>query len=189
MTATSGPLVLGPVVLGLCGKLPARGDFIRRHLARDFVEPWEAWWARALVQARARDAAWPEAWLFAPVWQFALAPGICGAAPIHGVVMPSVDAVGRYFPLTLAAFPFAGWDPVFLAAAEEAGRDAIATDVAPDDIVARMRLPPGGASVEGCRFGTEGGPRVTATEFCRDRLPSAGMLLGMLNDQWREDRA
>ena len=37
----------------------------------------------------------------APVWRFALPSGIAGAAPMIGVVMPSVDRVGRQFPLTL----------------------------------------------------------------------------------------
>ena len=31
---------------GLFGKLPAHGDFVRRHLPRSFVTPWDEWlWA------------------------------------------------------------------------------------------------------------------------------------------------
>ena len=36
------------------------------------------------------------------MWCFALSPGICGRAAIAGVLIPSVDRVGRYFPFTLA---------------------------------------------------------------------------------------
>src|SRR5262249_23889417 len=38
-----------------------------------------------------------------PIWRFALSPGLCGAGAATGVLMPSVDRVGRYFPLTIVA--------------------------------------------------------------------------------------
>ena len=44
---------------------------------------------------------WLEAFLEAPVWRFVLPPGLCGARAAIGLIMPSVDKVGRYFPLTL----------------------------------------------------------------------------------------
>ena len=40
---------------GFFGKLPARGDFVRAGLPRDFVDPWDAWLQRVL--AGSRDAA------------------------------------------------------------------------------------------------------------------------------------
>jgi type VI secretion system protein ImpM len=39
----------------------------------------------------------------APIWRFSLAPGYAGPESVAGVMMPSVDRVGRQFPLTLAA--------------------------------------------------------------------------------------
>ena len=66
---------------GLCGKLPARGDFVRRGLPRGFAEPWDAWWDAALQLVRAADVRWVEAWLGAPVWRFLLPPGACGPWP------------------------------------------------------------------------------------------------------------
>ncbi len=39
----------------------------------------------------------------APIWRFTLAPGLAGRYPVFGVLMPSVDRVGRQFPLTLVA--------------------------------------------------------------------------------------
>ena len=43
------------------------------------------------------------AYLNTPIWRFVLGPGLCGPVPTLGVLMPSVDRVGRYFPLVIAA--------------------------------------------------------------------------------------
>ena len=89
---------------GLFGKLPARGDFVRAGLPGDFVAAWDHWLEEVIGATRARlGAAWLPAFLEAPVWRFALAPGLCGAASVSGLWLPSVDRVGRYYPLTLAA--------------------------------------------------------------------------------------
>ena len=89
---------------GLFGKLPARGDFVRENLPRDFTDLWDAWWQRGLAdtQRRPREE-WCAAWLEAPVWRFMLPPGLCGRNGVLGLWLPSVDKVGRYSPLTIAA--------------------------------------------------------------------------------------
>jgi type VI secretion system protein ImpM len=46
---------------------------------------------------------WLENYLTSPLWRFALTPGICGEHGWAGVMMPSVDRVGRYYPFTMAA--------------------------------------------------------------------------------------
>jgi type VI secretion system protein ImpM len=89
---------------GLYGKVPAKGDFICRRLSRGFVDPWDAWLQRGIERSQAvlrQD--WLAAYLQAPLWRFGLVPGICGEYGAAGVLMASVDRVGRYFPLTLAA--------------------------------------------------------------------------------------
>lgn len=89
---------------GFFGKLPSRGDFVSRRLAGDFVERWDAWLAAGLAASRERlGDAWLEVYLTSPIWRFALAPGACGPQGQIGVMMPSVDKVGRYFPLAAAA--------------------------------------------------------------------------------------
>lgn len=89
--------------VGFFGKLPARGDFLRRDLPQEFVEAWDAWLAAGIAESRALlGEDWLPAFLEAPVWHFALAPGVAGPG-MAGVLMPSVDRAGRYFPLTLAA--------------------------------------------------------------------------------------
>ena len=89
---------------GLFGKLASHGDFVQRRLPPDFVAAWDTWLQQGMHAGRARHgAAWPERYLHAPLWRFALAPGVCGQAAMAGVLLPSVDRVGRHFPLTLAA--------------------------------------------------------------------------------------
>lgn len=89
---------------GYFGKIPAQGDFLRRGLSPGFVEPWDHWVQSLMLGAReALGAAWQASYFSAPIWRFALAPKLCGPSAIAGVLMPSVDRVGRQFPLTLAA--------------------------------------------------------------------------------------
>ena len=89
--------------LGFFGKLPARGDFVTRRLTRDFTDPWDGWLQDAIaMSAQQLGADWLDTYLTAPIWRFLLSAGVCGRLPMLGVMMPSVDRVGRYFPLTLA---------------------------------------------------------------------------------------
>ncbi|EHR70511.1 type VI secretion-associated protein, BMA_A0400 family [Burkholderiales bacterium JOSHI_001] len=89
---------------GFFGKLPSQGDFVSRRLPWDFTEAWDAWLQSGLAQARERlGAQWLPAYLNAPVWRFALAPGLAGASAWAGLWFPSVDRVGRHFPMTVAA--------------------------------------------------------------------------------------
>src|SRR5882757_5407909 len=91
-------------IRGFTGKVPSRGDFVQGGLPRDFVDPWYDW--QSLVIAGSRGLmgdTWLDAFLEAPVWRFILPPGLCGPRSAVGLIMPSVDRVGRYFPLSFAA--------------------------------------------------------------------------------------
>lgn len=89
---------------GWYGKLPALGDFARRRLPDSFVERWDAWLQQCLQASRATlGEGWLQQYLGAPVWRFLLLPGAMGSAGWAGVLLPSVDRVGRYFPLTVCA--------------------------------------------------------------------------------------
>lgn len=93
---------------GWYGKLPSVGDFAGRRLPPEFVEPWDSWLAQGLGLWRQDDAQWLATYLAMPSLRFAMnfTPG--GALQRRltlawtGVLMPSVDRIGRYFPLTLA---------------------------------------------------------------------------------------
>jgi type VI secretion system protein ImpM len=92
---------------GWHGKLPTLGDFASRRLDASFIEAWDGWLAAALLRLREADpAGWLDAYLASPSWRFLLQPGAlpgeAGGQGWAGVLMPSVDRVGRYFPFTIA---------------------------------------------------------------------------------------
>ncbi len=91
------------MVFGAYGKMPSLGDFFRLDLPRSFVEPWDEMLQNALMSAkRSMGEGWTAAYMSAPIWRFSLGPGQAGPHAVSGVVMASVDRVGRQFPLTLA---------------------------------------------------------------------------------------
>jgi type VI secretion system protein ImpM len=95
MTGQAGP--------GFYGKFPELGDFVNRRLPRAFLDPWDEWLQSAIAISREQLAdKWLDLYLNAPVWCFVLSGGLCGELPWAGLMMPSVDRVGRYYPLTLA---------------------------------------------------------------------------------------
>jgi len=107
--------------VGFYGKLPCKGDFLQRRVPQEFVDRWDAWLQAAVHTSREQLAErWLEAYLTGPVWRFAMAEGVCGSGTYAGVLLPSVDRVGRYFPLTIVATLDA--DDCLLAVACETGR-------------------------------------------------------------------
>lgn len=88
---------------GLFGKLPAKRDFIGANAPRRFLDVWEPWLQAGLATSKQMlGQAWIEAYNRAPIWRFWLGAGLCGEATI-GAFMPSVDGVGRSFPLAIFA--------------------------------------------------------------------------------------
>ena len=177
---------------------PARGDFVKQTAAC-LHRSLDGWMQRMVAASRAvLGEAWLPAWLEVAVWRFALSPDVCGPGAVIGLWMPSVDRVGRYFPLTLAAVA-GDADPCgllregggFLAAAEHAGREALENDLPPDALAARlaaaMRIPPTDAGADpllcpadGALWWTEGAPLVSAGVFATRGLPDENTFVGML---------
>lgn len=100
---------------GYFGKLPARADFISRDLPAGFLRLWEGFVEAGLRQSRQDlNGAWEEAYMTMPVWRFWLVPhgGVpLFGAPVAGAMMPSVDRVGRAYPLTVAQDVASGQRP------------------------------------------------------------------------------
>lgn len=93
---------MADLTVGFCGKLPTNGDFIQRRVAPDFSQAWDTWLERCLHEAQTElRERWLDVYLAAPAWRFALAPGACGRAGLCGVLVPSMDKVGRHFPMTV----------------------------------------------------------------------------------------
>jgi type VI secretion system ImpM family protein len=130
---------------GLFGKLPARRDFVSIGGSRAFVQAWEQWLQPAVAASKNQlGPEWLGHYLRAPLWRFWLGRDLFGAQTA-GVLMPSMDGVGRHFPLTVVTVAGAGEgiDPPWLgrgsrtAAAQashdlahggpEAGDEAVAT--------------------------------------------------------------
>jgi type VI secretion system protein ImpM len=191
---------LADAAIGFYGKIPARGDFVQMGLPRSFVAPWDAWMQRVLTASRAAlGESWAAAWREAAVWRFVLSPGICGPGPVLGLFLPSVDRVGRYYPLTLAAVAARGSAAAlmeagsgFLDAAECAGCDALAQDLPPQALAARLAAaasaPPSDPGVApercpeaGALWWTAGAPRVPAGAFATAALPDETAFVAMLD--------
>jgi type VI secretion system protein ImpM len=91
------------MLCSLYGKLPTKRDFVAVGASRDFLSAWEPWLQSGVSASRATlGEQWQDAFLRAPVWRFWLGAELCGSSVI-GAFMPSLDGVGRYFPLTLFA--------------------------------------------------------------------------------------
>ena len=89
--------------IGIYGKIPAHSDFIDRQLPMAFIGNWDAWLQRCISCSRERlGDSWLDLYLTSPIWRFMLSPGAIDPQGWCGVVSPSVDSVGRYFPLTIA---------------------------------------------------------------------------------------
>ncbi len=87
---------------GAFGKMPDVGDFFRLNAPGGFVRTWDSWLQQLLLEAQAvYGAEFDSHYMSAPLWRFTLAAGLAGPAKMMGVLMPSVDRVGRRFPLTL----------------------------------------------------------------------------------------
>jgi type VI secretion system protein ImpM len=84
--------------------MPSHGDFLRRRVSDAFVAVWDAWLQECIAASRiALHDQWLDVYLTSPAWRFACAPGVFGAHAVIGLMVPSVDRVGRYFYLALVA--------------------------------------------------------------------------------------
>lgn len=180
----AAPLTVARQAIGWHGKLPTLGDFATRRLDSDFVEAWDRWLSEGLASRRVHDPqGWLAAYLASPTWRFLLLPGFL-PTPLHrqawaGVLMPSVDKVGRYYPLTLVGpLPEVPRDTVsqralwvWLQQLEDAAIDALQEDWSIDRLEAellRLGLPPAGplggadappsADARACGTATQGMP-------------------------------
>ena len=117
---------------------------------------------------------------------------------MQGRWLPSVDKAGRYSPLTIAAVASTDWAPhvgtmtSFLAAAEQAGRDALDYDLSPAELLERVRqgFIADKALASAMDFvpaqvtwWTEGGPRVAPRLETGDALPEGRSFSALIEDE------
>lgn len=129
---------------GLFGKLPAHGDFISRRLPQSFISIWDEWLQCSVAGSQELLADdWLDLFLTGAIWRFALRPGVIDDSGWAGILVPSVDSVGRYFPLTLVRPLGRGTDFLdFIAAADSwfAAMEGIAISALQDQLNADQVL-------------------------------------------------
>ena len=85
------------------GKLSSLGDFAQRRMPAELFTAFDTWLSTAMRDGREQlGERWLDVYLTAPVLRFAWAPGVVDSRWWFGVLMPSCDSVGRYFPLVIA---------------------------------------------------------------------------------------
>lgn len=85
--------------VGVFGKLPARRDYVQNGVDSRLMAVLDPWLQASVSESReALGHGWLDVWLRAPIWRFWLGRRIAGVT-VLGAMMPSVDGVGRYFPL------------------------------------------------------------------------------------------
>jgi len=105
--------MISDLPIGLYGKLPAYGDFIFRNLNSSFITPWDEWLQHFISGSQEQMSEdWLNTYLTSPIWRFVLSPGVIDSNMWAGLMMPSVDRVGRYFPISLVKPLDANINPV-----------------------------------------------------------------------------
>ncbi|ARU29937.1 type VI secretion system-associated protein TagF [Cellvibrio sp. PSBB006] len=129
--------------IGLFGKLPAHGDFIYRDLPSNFINTWDAWLQGYVGSSQEQiGESWLEIYLTSPIWRFAFSEGVIDQYVWAGIMLPSVDRVGRYFPFSIATRLPSGLNPLELInqnrwfeSVEDAALQALEGQLQIDDLV------------------------------------------------------
>lgn len=110
---SADPFDAGQSTASCCyGKIPTLGDFIHRGLSQRQIEAWDEWLQGCMTESRHKLAEhWLDYYLEAPVWYFALGRGNIDQQSWVGILIPSVDRVGRYFPFSVMR-PFQAGTPL-----------------------------------------------------------------------------
>lgn len=88
--------------IGYFGKLPSHGDFIHRRVDGRVLAQWDRWLQEGLQSSRqALGNDWLDIYLTSPAWRFCVGRGVLDEHTHAGLLVPSVDRVGRYFPFTV----------------------------------------------------------------------------------------
>lgn len=130
---------------GLFGKLPALGDFVSRGLAGEDLRRVDRWLAGGMLALQSSTEDWLQPYLVSPVWQCLIPSGRLTEQACSGALMPSVDRVGRYFPLFVLrplSTPLQGAELVRELASVAAGLPAALHELlSPEALLERLAQP------------------------------------------------
>lgn len=134
--------------LGLFGKIPSHGDFIDRALPAGFISTWDEWLQSAVASSREQlGNNWLDIYLTSPIWHFVSSVGAVDNHAWAGVLVPSVDSVGRYFPLTIAGLinthanhiAFISDNEHWFAEIQQAALDALQNSLSVDQLMNQLQ--------------------------------------------------
>jgi type VI secretion system protein ImpM len=178
---------------GFFGKIPARGDFLSRRVPQSVARPWDDWLGMFTLAVReAAGSEWPEAWLTAPLWRFTLGGSIAPPDGAAGVLVASVDRVGRMFPFTVigpsAGVPAAQWfdtvETLVLRALDDAfDPDTLDTALIALGAPAEVTPIPASASLWSSRGSERVPPASWQITGLPDRVLAVAMVLGGNEDE------
>ena len=179
------------IAAGFYGKLPARGDFVRSGLPREFTDRWDEWLRSVMTDSRRLlGDDWLPAFLEAPVWRFLLPRGMCGPHAAIGLMLPSVDRAGRHFPLTFVALSthdiVKNAGTAWLDMCEAAGRAALEQDTPPQEMAGLLGtpdLPEAAADLAEATWWSEGSTHVGPACLVLRCLPDAQTFAAMLGGE------
>lgn len=109
---------MGSASVGLFGKHPTAGDFLRVEAASELVRAFDRWLSAALVAGERLSSSWPALYAGAPpvFFLFHGESAARSARCLLGLFVPSADRAGRAFPLVvfseLELAPLAAAHPV-----------------------------------------------------------------------------
>jgi len=136
--------VAGDVLTGLFGKLPAHGDFVQRNLPSKFIEVWDDWLQHYITGSQEQlGEQWLDIYLTSPIWRFMFSVGAIDENSWAGIMLPSVDRIGRYFPLSIItclpsntnSLEFLLSQNNWFASVEDIALQALTGDVTVDDLI------------------------------------------------------
>jgi len=174
------------------GKIPTLGDFIHRGLSRRQIDVWDQWLQGCVAAGRdALGERWLDFYLEAPVWYFAAAPGNLDQQTWMGVLIPSVDRVGRYFPFSILR-KFEAGTPLgamrsgqsWFGEAEQLAMDCLEDTFEPGDLDSRLaQLPDPSDSAGGASANNEGDPAdPVGRVFLLGQAPGTNEVLSAIAD-------
>lgn len=135
--------------IGIFGKLPAHGDFVQRNLPVNFIEPWDEWLQYFISGTQeALSENWLEIYLTSPIWRFVFSNGVIDENSWAGIVLPSVDRVGRYFPFSIITqldystnpFEFFQLNYSWFADIESVALQSLDNEIEADDVINQLAL-------------------------------------------------
>ena len=135
--------------IGLFGKLPAHGDFVQRNLSSGFINVWDEWLQHFIAGTQEQlGNSWLDVYLTSPLWRFVFSSGVIDENNWAGIMIPSVDRVGRYYPFTIVRklsqkinpFEYMQLQTAWYKEIESLALDALDEGILIDDLISKLEI-------------------------------------------------